>query len=326
MKIRASPLLFLLLLFLAGCGGGGGGSGGSGSSDPNDFPLPYDLYPSFFVKNICLEDLKKDPYYCKESRDILPGEPIPYHNVDMAFEQVSDSVPAYDPHPYFDRFGEILRRVFTSFDFAPFRVWNTKKDGYDLVGVSGPFPNIRATRDPTHKGQAWVRLLGGKCSQEETWILFYRYTPLNAKFYKGSLVTYIQQSMWELQGFPYPGVCAGSEVFALTRWEARWVTYTTWKRIPTVISEHYNHDSSDTATELEVFYATDLYGWRTRWERWVKKEGESPISDLRCNGPKRKGPWLLVDCRDFTNVPPSLPYVPGTSYNPQEWQVHVPAP
>ncbi|QQG45207.1 MAG: hypothetical protein HYW89_04385 [Candidatus Sungiibacteriota bacterium] len=307
--------LFLLLwvAFVTACGSSGGGGSGSQGGGPS-FNLPSDL-SAFLVKKVCIDNPQQDPYTCTNRRELMPGESLHISNVDMEDSQVSDALPLADG------------RVVATFDFPPFHIFNNDIDGYDLAGKSLLFYGIQVTRDPVSKGVTWFRRENGVCSQFDSWILFPRFHSGNGML-SGHIVALLHGEPWEKKGLPYPGLCTGTDVPALTKWSSQIVVYTSHGTPPvakvmlTIVSEHYNSASEETATMIEIFYSTDVYGFRTRWELWVRQEiGESPVSDQKCNGPKRKGPWLMVDCRDFSKVRVNSP-----PFDSVVWLVHVPVP
>lgn len=305
-------LLGLLLLILSGCGSSGGGGSGGQEPDPA-FNLPADLSP-FLVKKVCVDNPLQDPYICTNRRELLPGEWVYVSNIDMQGKQIRDALYLPDSS------------VVVIFDFEPFNKF-TDIDGYDWLCKSALFFCIKATRDPKSKGVAWLRRENGGCTQLDTWILFPRFHSGNGML-SGFIIARLHGESWEAKGLPYPGLCTGTDTLALTRWSSQIVVFTPHAAFPTgkvmlaIVSEHYNSDSEETATQLEVFYCTYTYGCGTRWEFWVKQEkGESPISEETCNGTKRKGKWLMMDCRDASRTRINNP-----PFNAAAWLSHVPVP
>ena len=90
--------------------------------------------------------------------------------------------------------------------------------------------------------------------------------------------------------------------------------------LQTLVSEHFGGQDVDGAEHLERFQFTRALGF-TRWERWenlaVRNRAEdraqaaAMAASGRCEpglGPPAAGPWIMVDCRQWTQiVPPADP-------------------
>lgn len=123
----------------------------------------------------------------------------------------------------------------------------------------------------------------------------------------------------------YPLLCLALSN-AFTRWNMKTIEFRTSagpRSLATLVSDHFDGSEAETANHLERFYYTRELGL-LRWERWenpggrlddenpmVKKAGNLAASK-RCDPiaemPSGKHPWLMIDCRQWTNlVPPDNP-------------------
>lgn len=89
--------------------------------------------------------------------------------------------------------------------------------------------------------------------------------------------------------------------------------------IPTIITDHFSQKNDQLAGAMERMYFTKELGW-TRWEAWknlsakgansaqiMKRANalkESRRCDIRDGQPNNNKNWVMVDCREWTNIQP----------------------
>jgi hypothetical protein len=88
--------------------------------------------------------------------------------------------------------------------------------------------------------------------------------------------------------------------------------------LQTLVSEHFGGEDVEGADHLERMYFTQSLGY-TRWERWQnlavhdraadRRQAEALAASDRCEpglgAPSARAGWLMIDCREWTQIEPS---------------------
>ena len=295
-------------------------------------PAGWDLVYDFMVQDVCtdvsgkvlpgispVEGSAKCPYH----RNLRVGERLPYHKHDWANLAVRASLPGgyqrEDSFPIRTRalgiavaqifdFGN-NERVFGQFDHG---------DGGQIVVFSPRSVAFGLTEDG---GGGLQFFFGPQCNAREralrisdSWIVVDRSFSLNQP---GHSTTRLSQN---------PSACPDRLNYSFTRWQVKPVhfRYKSGEKespvdLETLISEHFGGRDVATAGHLERFYFTRELGW-TRWERWQnllqreKPDDRAHASNLANSGrcdqiegvPASSGEWLMIDCRQWTNMVPAI--------------------
>ncbi|MCA3717855.1 MAG: hypothetical protein IM674_06360, partial [Brevundimonas sp.] len=123
----------------------------------------------FLIQMVCVDEADRpifaDPTACLDRRRKLrPGEPLPYHKVDVGGYQVSDSFPVQDPDAR--NFGSETLAVQTYFftdawDLDPAFPRQVRLDpargGYNIMGANAEWVAFLGTSDPGAFWQPWWR-------------------------------------------------------------------------------------------------------------------------------------------------------------------------
>ena len=270
---------------------------------------------------------------CIRHRDLLPGEPLPYHKADWpgaeesrqrtAGYERSDSFPFVSPAlgpvvvQTFD-FGGGDRR-FGAFDHG---------DGGQVVAFSADSAAIVLTEDG---GRGLQLMAGPDCVKDHiepramlnSWVIVgegARTLESGAALAKLRIVT--------------DSMCPRDFDYAYTQWRQTTLRFRSSSQgeltapLLALVSSHFGGQALASADHLERFYFTRELGW-TRWERWanvsVSKAADRQVTRAqhlkdtnRCRtlepGPAEG--WLMIDCREWTNmVKPDL----GSGDQPTFW-------
>lgn len=192
-------------------------------------------------------------------------------------------------------------RVLQTFSFAPWGPFNLANgDGGQIaqVGADG-FVRFTETRDG---GTPYLQYFVGQKNGGTGWIVFGIDAP-TGKWRE--LVALLAKSNWSDAQPPLSK--------AFTRYRLETITYPWsfdgtpgWMHLPTVVSEHYDHDTISASQAMERSYFAQGFGL-VRWEAWGRTE-ESGISDMAeryqhvdYSDPPASG-WYLDDIRTYTNA------------------------
>lgn len=262
-------------------------------------PAPTD----FLIQMVCVDARDRpvfaDPVGCPDRRRKLrPGEPLPYHKVDVGGYQVSDSFPVQDPRS--QTLGVQTYFFTDAWDLDPAFPRQVRLDpargGYNIIGATEGWVAFLGTSDPGAYWQPWWRpdcTLGG-------WRLY----PDNVTAFRG-------------------GDAASPTTFA-PNCEGRVRTSAAsieWDYIP---AQPFVVDSDDDSRtrrldsirvrhfasgygSMETNWFTREYGV-TRWEAWRAGEGLTPdFLKARCPASTYDAVFhgqtmSMVDCRTWTTL------------------------
>lgn len=314
--IKVSTLLFVAyFLFLSPVY-----AGGQAHTDT------WNVVLDFMVQDVCVDanglalaGISPLDSRCSQHRNLLPGEVLTYHKHDWpGDEDKKTQLHGYqrsDSFPYISRaLGNI---VIQTFDFGSGgRSFGKFEDGDggQIIAFSKNSASIVMTEDG---GGGFQLFAGAKC----------RATKIEPSFFHDS---------WLIVGKSSENIAAGNDIailriiktlscptsfdYAYTEWHFADISYRTslegGLRMPmhTLVSSHFGGKTVSSADHLEKFYFTRELGL-TRWERWqntkYSKDGSHDskrAQKLAISGRCRNlesvpgGGWLMVDCREWTNI------------------------
>jgi ribosomal protein S27E len=262
----------------------------------------------FLIQMVCVDASDRpvfaDPVDCPASRRKLrPGEPLPYHKVDVGGYQISDSFPVDDPDP--NNFGARTLGVQTYFftdawDLDPAFPRQVRLDpargGYNIMGADADWVAFLGTSDPGAYWQPWWRPdceLGG-------WRLF----PNNDRAFRGGEAA---------SPTTFAPNCEQRIRTSAARVEWRFVAdqpyvidpadETKTRRLDSLLVRHFASGYGS----METNWFTREYG-ATRWEAWRAGEGLTPeFLKARCPASTYDAVFhgramSMVDCRTWTTL------------------------
>jgi hypothetical protein len=259
---------------------------------------------------------------CPTIRKIGAGEAIPYHKHDWANDNLKDRLVAGLQRT--DSFPVVvngIELVVSQYDFGiPPRKFGRfdPGEGGQILHVGTDTASAIITQDS--KGLKFF--YGPRChgrptlsSLEDSWLLFDKSIQDHPT---GHATVKIAQSLDASQ-------CPTRLATSMTTWTMHNVRYrldAEHRRtapIQTIITDHFSRDQIDTSGSMERMYFTRELGW-TRWERWQNlsissqksdsyREREARVArsgrcDPRDGAPSGSGNWIMVDCREWTNIQP----------------------
>jgi hypothetical protein len=286
----------------------------------------------FLIQNVCISATGTVlPYsptssMCASTRDLLPGESLPYHKHDQFGVDVNPA--ATKGYQRSDSFPSAAspNTIVQTLDFGVGgRTFGTKDagDGFNVFETRGSNASIVATDDAVGGIQFFLAPpcninASGLADVNDSWII------APTVFQAG--IT--QSTTTQLMLSHTLNTCPSRYDQSLTFWEipVAKLGYTSGDLLQTVISYHYSHPTVDGSDHMEKFYFTRELG-ATRWERWERPgtpyhTGEaaraaSSSASGTCNGASvasdHLSDWYRVDCREWTNI------ITGTSSAPQNW-------
>jgi hypothetical protein len=272
-----------------------------------------------------------DPYCLpSERQEARISTALGYLRTDAAGDEggISVQAPAYNAeHQRWES------RVLTTFDFRPYAESQAGlggiPNGADVFEAEGQYVSIVGTNDSGGVA-GWASSWGDGCQFFDGWISYDRYNVPD--FDRDS------RSSWATVSSPIEGVptptrdgCPGAFGSTVTRWtfvtdfefaaDSTCPGDTGRKVMDTIVSDH------DGGNHHEVFYFTDEYGSKSRWERWecdIPYPDHDYITD-RCRYSEAQSVMhmaygvdedrrriinpngatcYMTDCRDFTVVRP----------------------
>jgi hypothetical protein len=291
-------------------------------------PVGWAVIYDFLVQDVCVDSsggaivglspLEKD---CVRHRDLLPGEPLTYHKADWPGHEDTAAQPSgyqrSDSYPF--QSSSLGAVVVQTFDFGggdrKFGAFD-HGDGGQVVAFSVDSASVVLTEDGGRGLQlmAGPKCTGGKVAAArllDSWMLVA----------KGSGTLESGNTLAKLR-IVTDDSCPTAFDYAYTEWHMTSLRYRAslagdmTAALRTLVSSHFGGTSVARARHLERFYFTRELGW-TRWERWQNnKYGENPdkafaaaqrmTSSARCSplepAPAALGPWLMTDCREWTNI------------------------
>lgn len=265
---------------------------------------------------------------CAATRDLRPGEPLPYHKHDHPGPADRAAAPlGYQRHDSVPvdtaGFGRVVEH---GFDFGVgegrrFGVFDAGRgDGGDIVILSPGAAAIGATEDGSG-----FQLFAGACSGALTraaltrsWLIA-TYDPARPSPLRGEATARLKDLRAGAQRN-----CPERLNAAFTVWHTADVRYRAAPgqgvpvTLPSLVSEHYGGGDPATADHVERFYFTRELGL-TRWERWQNSRGNRQYDAAavaaaaarfaatgRCSAtpPPEGAAMVLVDCREWTRIVP----------------------
>lgn len=257
----------------------------------------------FLIQTVCVDagdrPIFADPVSCPgQRRKLRPGEPLPYHKVDVGGYQVSDSFPVADPN------GQTLgvqTYFFTdAWDLDPSFMRQVRLDpargGYNIMGTVAGWVAFLGTSDPGAYWQPWWQpdcTLGG-------WRLY----PDNVTAFRGGdaaspttfapncegrIRTSAASIEWDF--IPAQPFVVDSDDDSRTR------------RLDSIRVRHFASGYGS----METNWFTREYGV-TRWEAWRAGEGLTPdFLKARCPASTYDAVFhgqtmSMVDCRTWTTL------------------------
>lgn len=291
-------------------------SGISGESHTKDA-----LARDYLIQKVCIEPsgavVGVDPYLCASPnslRNLVAGEPLPYHKVDQR------GVQRHDAYPVTDLNGQEV--IAAPFNFTPFGTFNPWGDGYDIFQIREGWASAGATRDG---GGFSTTFFGEGCKPFNGWVFFPAAALRESGMSPGEASVPISGRYWEQNGEAWPGACPANYSRD---------TYTSWEFIPKfpfgskgeksrkdidAIRSLHGFRTTPRFLEnghMEVFYFTRLYGI-TRWEVWIPAaQNPQPVDPDACGGDvdiRHRGvAFIRTACRDWSAVTvPARPEAPA---------------
>lgn len=289
----------------------------------------YEIALDFMVQDICIDQnglplSSATPLdgqvSCREHRNLHIGENLPYHKHDWAndtsIEKNPNGLQRSDSFPVLSRGRTIVVDTFQlNTDNGSFDDFS-HGDGGQIIYISKDIASAVFTQDS--KGKKY--LFGPNCTQppsleslSNSWILFDSKI-LGSKV--SSLIARLQQSL-------DPRTCPEKLSSAFTEWSQQRIAYRRGinheltEPMETIVTDHYSNITIARSGSMERMYFTKELGW-TRWERWqnlviagdrapeyserASKVSKSGRCDLRDTAPANSSSWVMVDCREWTNL------------------------
>lgn len=257
----------------------------------------------FLIQMVCVDARDQpvfaDPVGCPDHRRKLrPGEPLPYHKVDVGGYQVSDSFPVQDPR------GQTLgvqTYFFTdAWDLDPAFARQVRLDpargGYNIMGATEDWVAFLGTSDPRAYWQPWWRpdcALGG-------WRLFPNGPDAFAGGEAASPTTFAPNCEGRIRT---SAATIEWDFIADQAFVADPQDPNRTRRLDSIRVRHFASGYGS----METNWFTREYG-ATRWEAWRAGEGLTPeflksrcpssIYDANFHGQ----PMSMVDCRTWTTL------------------------
>ena len=304
-------------------------------------PLP-NLDLDYLIQNVCLDSNSKptadDPSTCLHSRDLLPGEVLPYlkHDRDAQSHQIFQLSNSF---PLLHSDGTV--RVAQTLDFVhhgagvsevAFVQFDRNYDGYNANQAATKFASIVGTADPSGgvqymvadqpKGVGGCTLLDAWGLWDRQWLTNQSQTPRNQSRSAGSTLFELNIMRDSLPNVPNSSNCPSFMNAAFTRYELKpSMTFASGRTLKDVLAEfHFAGVNESDARSGERQFFTREYGL-TRWEAWVKTSGAVPSQFCGAESPDpptnftQDGnvSWTMVDCRDWSH----LSLDPDGGYRPQ---------
>ena len=300
----------------------------------SDAPAGWELAYDYLVQDVCLDAAGlvvtgasplDGPERCPRHRDLRVGERLPYHKHDWASRDDAPRLPAgYQRSDSFPiRSTSLGVAVVQTFDFGdPPRGFDRFDvgDGGQIAIFSPRSVSFGLTEDA---GDGLQFFYGAACATggpierlHDSWVL------VDASFARSrSGETLARITKWRDR-------CPDRLGNAFTRWHERTLSLhvrsagrETRRSVTLLISDHFGGRNPELANHLERFYFARELGL-LRWERWenLARPGDAMVRagvDLaahaaalaasgRCDdiaeAPAPTGMWLMIDCRQWTNV------------------------
>jgi hypothetical protein len=238
-----------------------------------------------------------DPAACRAGfvrRDLRVGEALPYHKLDQARVQMSDSFPLRSKD--LSRVYAVSSMDFTKIphveegSFLESNVAAMGIDGWNIAEADGAHVSLIGTQDGSGVYQEFI---GTRCATTDAWLpsdawVLFPNRPPDGKRGSGNFPMSIRRENDQR--------CPRRHTDVRVSWQGpRPFTYTNGKTLSTMISWHAVGVG---ATATEVFYFTREYGL-TRWESWSTS---ATPNQGQCNGAITAGAEKRGDCRDWTQL------------------------
>jgi hypothetical protein len=278
---------------------------------------------NFLVENVCVDAANRvlpgvspldETSICPRQRKIAVGELLPYHKRDWPGlndrTAHPDGYQQSDSFPVSTRFGLAVMQTYDFGDSPRAFGQFDPGDGGQVAFFSAQTASFGITEDG---GAGLQFFLGPACQPLDSWVIVGNSFATQTT---GQLLARITRRI---------NACPTHLGFAFTRWHVQPVSYrdsvggrpgrTT---LQTLVSEHFGGEEVEQADHLERMYFTQPLGY-TRWERWQnlavhdrtadRKQAEALGASDRCEpglgAPSASAGWLMVDCREWTQIQPS---------------------
>lgn len=290
------------------------------------------LAMDFLVQDVCIDKRGKvvagvapveRGERCAGRRDLALNEALPYHKHDWPGDHSlslhSEGLQRSDSYPAILKDNNI---VVHNFDYGPsahryFGKFDSPGDGGEVAIVVSDLVSIMFTED-AHGVNLFY---GEQCSAlprieslTSSWILFTK-----------EILDHSEGvSMARLRSGRSGVLCPRNMDTAFTSWRILPVRFrkafnkALFPALETIVTDHFSRSSIVSSASLERMYLTRELGW-TRWERWwqigvhqsddfrqqdrAKQLSLSGRCEMRYAAPGES--WILVDCREWTNIQPS---------------------
>jgi hypothetical protein len=289
----------------------------------------------YLVQKVCVDGnnvaMAMDPVQCPNAlRALYPGEALPYHKVDMARVQISDSFPIKD-----DRGISVAVQSYYYANYTTVGAFNPALDKTSPAGAffNGAYPDPRFPNmvhfDAEHGG---YNIIGA-----DAYDVFFRGTYDAGGGWQPWWTANCEAKGWKLfpnsaAAFSYGGMNAPSEHHpdcpgqistqaANAEWNSVEFTFASGKRLQAIYDFFYAPGYG----AIEVNYFTQEYGV-TRWEAWrIKDNGQvtDPYFKNQCPNSvyeisQHGRTYYMADCRDWSTI-----VYPPTRWNPYGTGVNV---
>lgn len=257
----------------------------------------------FLTQQVCVVSgvvTSTDPVYCTgTTRHLNIGEALPYHKIDMAHSQISDSYPVASYIP--DDGHSAVQTYFFTDDinsdprFPGMVHFNAAHGGYNILGADSSNIYYKGTFDPAGGWQPWWT---SDC-KAKGWLIA---PSTSAALSYGSMASPTMM---------YPD-CPGTvpvNSLSSVEWNYYQVYYAAGKQLNSIVSFHFaSNGTGGSWGPLEVIYLTREYGV-TRWEGWSDAANAVTPDAAKAQCPNslysasiHGHTYTLVDCRDWSTI------------------------
>ena len=254
---------------------------------------------------------------CPQFRKLRVGEALPYHKQDWAGTGDRAALPdGYQRSDSFPVQTTMGLAVVQTYDFGDGDRAFGRFDASDGGQVAFFTPDSVAFGITEDGGAGLQFFIGPECKPLDSWVVVDRTFGAAPTGQSLARITRRQDR------------CPQDLGTAATRWTVRPMTFPTRTHghdgsatLTTLVTEHYSRAAVDRSDSLERMYFTHELGY-TRWERWqnlgvhnrarFRQQADQIEASERCSPglgtPPEGGPWVMIDCRQWTNiVPPAGP-------------------
>ncbi len=277
---------------------------------------------NFLVENVCVDAAHQvlpgvspldEASACPHQRKLAIGERLPYHKRDWPGlndrTTHPDGYQQSDSFPVSTRFGLAVIQTYDFGDSPRAFGQFDQGDGGQVAFLSAKTASFGITEDG---GAGLQFFIGPDCQTLDSWVI------VDSSFADRSFGQLLARITRQIKA------CPAHLGYAFTRWHVQPVSYRDSVRgqpgrvtLQTLVSEHFGGKDVEGADHLERMYFTQPLGY-TRWERWQnlavhdrsadRKQAEALAASDRCEAglgpPSASAGWLMVDCREWTQMKP----------------------